>query len=64
VTRLGVIRLTRPVTYSTSKARAQLGWHPRVDPTQALRSALQWYLEHESAANKHQPRGAQLAPTT
>jgi dTDP-D-glucose 4,6-dehydratase len=35
----------RPTRFSVARARAELGWQPRVNAVEGLRRTLQWYQE-------------------
>jgi nucleoside-diphosphate-sugar epimerase len=41
-TRYSVGLLTRPARFSTARARAELGWEPRVGAREGLRQAVEW----------------------
>jgi len=43
ISRYGIDLLARPAHFSIAKARAHLGWQPRVHPREGLRLALTWH---------------------
>jgi nucleoside-diphosphate-sugar epimerase len=45
ITRYAVSLIGRPTLFSTAKARAQLGWQPRIGIQEGLRETLAWYFE-------------------
>lgn len=45
VTRYGVSLMGRPTLFSTQKARARLGWQPRVSALEGLRRTLDWFRD-------------------
>lgn len=40
--------LTRDNPFSTGRARAELGWRPRIEPREALEDAFRWWAAHRS----------------
>jgi nucleoside-diphosphate-sugar epimerase len=44
LTRYAVALIGRPTCYSIERARRELGWSPRVQPLEGIRSVLDWYL--------------------
>src|SRR5207302_4608482 len=48
ITRYVVGLIGRPTLYSTAKARAELGWQPRVGVEEGLRRTLAWYHQREA----------------
>jgi nucleoside-diphosphate-sugar epimerase len=49
ITRRAIYLIGRPTLFSTAKARAELGWQPKVDIHEGIRRALGWYLGSEPA---------------
>ena len=49
VTRYGVNLMSRPVRFSTARARTELGWQPTTPPNEGLRRALDWCLKRGGA---------------
>jgi nucleoside-diphosphate-sugar epimerase len=47
VTRYGAWLLGRSLSYSTEKARAELGWRPGIGYAESLGRAIRWYVERE-----------------
>jgi nucleoside-diphosphate-sugar epimerase len=45
VTRYAISLVGRPTRFSIERARAELGWEPRVGAAEGLRRTLQWYRE-------------------
>jgi nucleoside-diphosphate-sugar epimerase len=54
ITRYGVALVGRSTRFSTSKARTQLGWQPRVGPREGIRSTLEW-LRAEPGSPLYRP---------
>ncbi|HJT77197.1 MAG TPA: NAD-dependent epimerase/dehydratase family protein, partial [Gemmataceae bacterium] len=46
-TRYGVSLVGRPTQFSIARARAELGWQPRVHAVEGLRRTLEWFRESE-----------------
>ena len=46
ITRYAIGLIGRPTQFSTAKARAELGWQPRVCVEEGLRRALEWHARH------------------
>jgi nucleoside-diphosphate-sugar epimerase len=44
LTRYVVALIGRPTLYSIARARAELGWFPRVHPLEGLRRTMEWYM--------------------
>jgi nucleoside-diphosphate-sugar epimerase len=49
ISRYGIDLLARPAQFSIAKARAHLGWQPRVHPREGLRLALSWHSLNATA---------------
>lgn len=43
ISRYTVGLMARPATYSSARAKAQLGWQPRVPVLEGIRRSLEWY---------------------
>ena len=51
ITRRAIYLIGRSTQYSTQKARAQLGWQPRVNIQEGIRRTLEWFVSLPE--NKH-----------
>ncbi|MFL5850861.1 MAG: NAD-dependent epimerase/dehydratase family protein [Solirubrobacteraceae bacterium] len=61
VTRLGVAFLGTDNRYAIARARAELGYAPRVDLRDGVRLAAAWYLERDRAGRTRLPLAREVA---